>query len=589
MCGIVGYIGKPCKLDFLLEKLKILEYRGYDSSGIAFLNNNSIQCYKQVGKIENLKKSIDINKTSPCMIAHTRWATHGSPSLKNAHPYVSLDKTWAIVHNGIIENYLKLKSELNNKDKIESETDSCVIAELLSQNNVKTISEFIKTINLLKGSFSLACINKNNNGIFLAKNRSPLYCGYYNNNILIASDPICFINLCKNYFSFNDNEFAYIHDNKISFYDKNGNIINKKTRKMGDFSVLCEKKYPHYMIKEIYDEEIALKNLVNIYKKNKILTKLDKIANFKSVEIIGCGTAYHSGLIGAKYFEQILKVPAKCSLASEFIYSKPNISKENLYIFVSQSGETADTLKALEKVKNKGCKTLSITNVEYSSLATKTFISLPVCAGKEIAVASTKSYVCQLAVFYIIACYLKDKQYKKKTNYFQHIISISNKILSFNKEELKNLSNILYNKEDITLIGKNFDYITCLETALKFKEACYINVSAYPAGELKHGYLALIKKNSVVFVLATDNFSKNKTIIAGDEAKSRGAKLLKVFTENDNIKNNIYSIKVKKSKVTFLQPLLTIAPLQYLAYLISIKKGINPDTPRNLAKSVTVE
>lgn len=587
MCGIVGYVGSSRKCNYIINKLKKLEYRGYDSAGVCNLLGNKFSVYKEIGKIVNLEKKIDENLQTECSIAHTRWATNGRVTTQNCHPHLSKDGNWAIVHNGIIENFEALKDGL--KMPPESDTDTAVVAEGLDEANAISVQDFISYFRNVTGSFAIVAMNKNvPNALYLAKRKNPLYIAKSNDgDFLVASDPICFESFSNSYFSLDDDEFALIESKTICFYNSKKEIIEKKSVKLTEEFEIAEKQhFSTFMLKEIFDEEDALKNQVKTYRDKKILEQFDKdfLCKFNSIMLIGCGTAYHACKMGAKYFQKILKVNATAEIASEFIYSKPCFANnDTLVILVSQSGETADTLKALEIAKEKGATVLAFTNVSYSTLAKKADINLPICAGVEIAVASTKAYVCQLSALYLLVSYFEKDS---KNDYFVDIENVSNKILQFNQNNLKNLASKIYMEEKCFFIGKDLDYITALESALKINETTYINSNCYPSGELKHGFLALIEKGTPLFVFATQKDLKVKTLNSAEEAYSRGAE--RIFVTNDEKIKAKYTIFVDEQN-ELLAPLIAIAQLQFLACEISRLKNIDPDQPRNLAKSVTVE
>lgn len=587
MCGIVGYVGKKRDSMFLLNKLKKLEYRGYDSAGVCDLSNGKLRAYKSIGKISNLEKKVGENYFH-CAILHTRWATNGAVCLKNCHPHISQNSTWAVVHNGIIENCLKLKNNLITKP--ESDTDTAIIAEGLEEQEVSNIFEFIDFFNQVEGGFAIVAINKNfENSLFLAKRKNPLYIASdIDNNFLVASDPICFNNFSKKYYSLEDDEFAIIKNNKINFYSKNKSEIKKPTVEInGEFENSEKEHYSTFMQKEIFEEEVVLKKQVDVYKTQKLLDKFDKnfLDKFKTIKLIGCGTAYHACLVGAKYFEKILNLPAEAEIASEFCYKNPNfVDASTLVILISQSGETADTLNALEIAKNNNAYTLAFTNVMYSSLSKSADKTLPICAGVEIAVASTKAYVCQVSALYLFVNYFKRQN--TKNSYFDEIAEISDKILQFDKTNLNNIASRIYQKNKCFFIGKDLDFITAREAALKINETTYIISNAYPSGELKHGYLALIENKTPIFVFASQQNIKTKTLNSAEEAHSRGAERILITNEKNISSENLIFIDEENE---LLMPILAIAPIQYLACEISRLKSIDPDKPRHLAKSVTVE
>lgn len=588
MCGIVGYVGGKRETSFLIDALSKLEYRGYDSAGIAKLSDGKIVSTKRVGSIKNLAESVPKKDMVNVAISHTRWATHGVPSEKNAHPHISKNGIWAVVHNGIIENYKELKKQL--KHEPESETDTAVVAELLEEKNVENIFGFIDTFSNICGSYAIAAICQNKNDtMFLVRQKSPLYVGVNaEQEFLIASDPICFAKFCDKYYEFDDGEFAYISDKNIEFFDTQKNKINKELKILNTIFEETEKgMYPHFMLKEIMQEKDAILRQINIYKSKNILSKYTKeyLSNFEEIKFIGCGTAYHAGLMGAKFVQKILGKKASAEIASEFIYSKPNfVNPKTLYIFVSQSGETADTLRSLEVIKNSKATSIALTNVLYSSLAKKADHILPICAGVEIAVASTKAYVCMLSAILLFCAHAKSESEFQKT--LKKLKNLAEQILNFDRQKIKQIANKISAKKEAIFIGKDMDYITALEASLKLKEVSYINANSYPSGELKHGFLALVEQGTPLFVFALNRNINHKTHSSASEAVSRGAEV--IMFANERYENFGYQFLIEDED-EFLLELKAIAPMQYLAYEVSVQKGINPDQPRNLAKSVTVE
>ena len=587
MCGIAAYFGSEKPARFLIDTLKKLEYRGYDSAGFAKLEAQKFIVKKKSGSIKNLENEIDEKDKISLAVAHTRWATHGEPNEINAHPHISKNNMWAVVHNGIIENYLQIKKDIGVFP--ESETDTAVVSELLDIADVKTIESFIEEINSLRGSFALACIcSECQDTLFLAKEKSPLFVAESSGDFLVASDPICFSGFAKDYYSFNDGDFAKITKSGIEFFDKNKNQISKSKTILDDiFEEIDKGNFSHFMIKEIYSEKQALLRQVDVFEKGQIFKNFDEdfIDDFDEIKFIGCGTAYHAGLMGAKFAQKILGIKASAEIASEFIYFEPNfISNKTLYIFVSQSGETADTLRALELVKKSGAVTVALTNVLYSSVAKKVEYILPICAGVEIAVASTKAYVNMLSAIYLFCKFFCGKKYFEKA--LQNIKSFADKILNFDKDWLDKISEEISTKKEAIFIGKDMDYITALEASLKLKEVGYINASVYPSGELKHGFLALVEKGTPLIVFALQNQLMQKTLSSASEATSRGAKVLMVSNNKNCEVGDLIFIDEDDE---FLRQIKAIVPLQYLAFKVSVTKNINPDQPRNLAKSVTVE
>lgn len=586
MCGIVGYVGKKKNLQDIISKLKKLEYRGYDSAGIASADKDKVTCYKEVGCIDNLSRIVPEEAKTTCAIAHTRWATHGKPLTKNAHPHASNSGIWTLVHNGIIENYLDLKEGLQN---IDSDTDSAVVAQLLEERGAKSIEDFMQTFSLVNGSYSIVAINKNKpKELFLAKNKSPLYVAECDGDYLVASDPICFVGVANQYYEFLDGEFAHIDENGITFYAKEAKLV-KETIQMDDsFENCSDEGYDHYMIKEIYEEPEALRRQVRYYTEHRVFDKFDKdfMSKFDEVVFVGCGTAYHAALVGANYFRKQLNIRARAEVASEFIYSRPIfVNEKMLFILVSQSGETADTLMAALIAGERGATTIALTNVLYSSLAKKTDYILPVCAGPEIAVASTKAYACQLSALYMFSSYLKNFE-GYEVDFYSDILKVADKTLAFDMKKIERIAEEIKDSTTPIFIGKDLDFITAMESSLKLKEVSYINATNYSSGELKHGFLALVEEGTPLFVFCTQGDIAGKSINAANEAMSRGASKYMVTNIHQDDEENVIYID-EKNELT--ASILAIIPMQYLAYKVSTAKGINPDKPRNLAKSVTVE
>ena len=568
MCGIFGYVGKKEAKPLLIEGLENLEYRGYDSAGIAISTNKGIKIVKRAGKVEELKKALkEENIDGSVGIAHTRWATHGLPSELNAHPHTDVLKSVTLVHNGIIENYLELKNEFNLKTQTESDTEiiAGLIAIMPEKNNLEKLKSVTK---LLKGSYALAIIFSNEpECIYLAKKESPLMVGKSEDDIFISSDANAFKKYCSDFYILKNNEFAKIKYNNIEFFNKNKKI-NKKTNKFLN-TFAFENKNKYLMQDEIAQTPDALKETAIFFENFKDIKNYFK--NIDKIYLVACGTAYHSCLFGKKYLE-FLNVPIFTEIASEFKYSKHLLTKNTLCIFVSQSGETADTIACVKKCK---CKTLAITNVPNSSITFACKKTILMKAGWERAVASTKAYSCQLLIFYLLKCLLKDEKPKIKT-----LIRQSKQYL--NSLNLTQLAKKVANFDKVMFIGRQDDYITAKEGALKLKEISYINCTACPSGELKHGTLALVDENTLIILISTKNNLISKNLLTKEEIEARGGKCL--------ILGNFENADIKLPKLSSdLMPILSILPLQVLACEVCILKGYNPDKPRNLSKSVTVE
>ena len=594
MCGIVGYVGKnPSKV--LIDKLKKLEYRGYDSAGIAVGSVGNVKVYKAVGEIKNLEKIVTPVENAAFGIGHTRWATHGKPNETNAHPHLSSDKKWYVVHNGIIENYTLLKEKLSNKGyNFYSETDTEIIAKLLeyySEKNDNLISVIAETVSALKGSYALGIINTKTDGIFFAKNKSPLFLAKNGDNIMLASDIICFKGFAEGYYSLSDGIFGFADKNGIKFYDSFGETVLKPCAlNLDEYDDL--NTYKNFMIKEIYETKTAVKNILEYYSGQDFKNLLsglntDKI---KKIKLVGCGTAYHACLLGANMIEDKTGVECGAYVASEFRYIDPKISDDTLVILISQSGETADTLAAFELAKEKGAFTIAVVNVEYSTLAKNADVYFPIKAGVEVAVASTKAFSAQLTVLNILSEILAEK-FGLKTATLLSVKTLYDNFDYGSVNDYKLLADVLRYNDRLFMIGRGKDYCIAQEASLKIKETSYINSDTYYAGELKHGFLALIDDQTYVIVFATEKNVLQKTLSNAEEARARGAKII-LFTcfdlDTTETENFYYVIKVKNIE-NELQCVLSIIPWQIIAYYTSIYKGLNPDKPRNLAKSVTVE
>ena len=588
MCGIIGYISKDDNniQSKLVQNLKKLEYRGYDSSGFCIINNNNFYVKKSLGQIDNLQKQIDDTKSN-IGIAHTRWATHGSVNTNNTHPILSKKHTWAVVHNGIIENYVEIKKQLGEKNFC-TQTDTEVVPNFLesqkSNNNIEKIFNLTKT---LTGSYALCMINKDQKDtMYLARKNSPLFVAQNSNSIMASSDPVCFDCNYTHYYSIPQNSIAIITLKGLEFFDFNKNKISVKPKQIGIFeksSTLLGYKY--FAEKEINQIPQVLKNITKIYKNQNYFSLIDKnyIKNIQNIHLIGCGTAYHACLMGAKYLQKYCKISAQAHIASEFNYNPPPLNKNSLCIFLSQSGETADTIFCLDICKKYHAKSIAIVNVPYSTLAQNADINLPLCAGMEIAVMSTKAYNAMLQVLYLLSKHIHHTLSGTQMHYPTFHCHLDHNI--------SHLADLVLSHKKIFFIGKDQDYITALEAGLKLKEITYINCISIPSGELKHGTLSLVDNTSLVFVICTQKKSLSKNLASASEIKSRGGKIVFVtnLTIDEQNANNIDVIyKLKKCPV-FLVSNLAIIPFQILAYQTCLKLGHNPDKPRNLAKSVTVE
>lgn len=592
MCGIIGYIGKKNDaIPILIDGLKKLEYRGYDSAGIAYLNGSAIEVVKAVGPIANLEVKVDRNKKSNIGIGHTRWATHGVPNEINSHPHISGAVT--IVHNGIIENYIELKKNLLSKGvTFVSDTDTEVAAALLDylykekKDAILAIEEFEKLVN---GSYAIVAVfDQDFEHLYVLKKLSPLIVGIGENEKYIASDVPAIINKTDKYITLEDGDFAIVSADDIRLFDELG---NKKTGEVkifkGDAMSLEKGEYDHFMLKEIHEEPSVFKNLINQYMTRDKLAELPDLRKFRSINIVACGSAMHAGLVGKYFIEKNLNVPVTVELASEFKYKKLFLNKEDVVVAISQSGETADTLAAVKIARSIGAHTIGIVNVKESSIAREVDEVVYTLAGSEIAVATTKAYLAQVAVLLLISykCGIKSDVEKEllKTPL------LMNKLINEPKNYLE-IAKIIKDHEDVFFIGRQIDYAICMEASLKLKEISYIHSEAYAAGELKHGTISLIKEGTPVFVLITDKNIAEKTISNAKEVKARGAYVILVVSEKLNVIGDFYDKKlVIPSSVDEISTFLSVIPFQLIAYEVAKLRGCSIDKPRNLAKSVTVE
>lgn len=605
MCGIVGYIGKNEKgKDVVIKGLERLEYRGYDSAGIAFEKNNEVIVQKEKGKIENLKKKIDFNDKTNVAIGHTRWATHGEANKKNSHPHRFGKIT--IVHNGIIENYIELKEKLKEYGyELKSDTDTEVAAALLN-HLYKITGNIYASITLfkeyVKGSYAIGVLCDDDlSKLYAIKKNSPLIIGVGVGENYIASDVPAILDFTNKYIILEDGEFAIIESDRIKVYDKENVLTTKNVKEFDGVSNDIEKNgYEKYMEKEIHEQPEVFKKMMTEYidrEENDIKNGLIDLSKYKNITIVACGSAMHAGLVGKNLIEKYGDIPVNVEIASEFRYKKLFIDKDTLVIAVSQSGETADTLEAVKIANEKGCDTLGIVNVKESSIARETSKVLYTKAGIEVAVATTKAYSAQVTLLSFLAYSLAKKSNDKEVlNQINTFLSDLNKLpvqmreILNNKEEYKELANSIYNNENIFFVGRGIDEALCMEGSLKLKEISYIHSEAYPAGELKHGTISLIDKDTPVVGIVTDEKITDKTISNLKEVKSRGANVIYLTTENLNKDGDFYDKKIIIPDTnSLLQPLLTILPLQLVAYYVAKNRNCDIDKPKNLAKSVTVE
>ena len=604
MCGIVGYIGKKTNLKkVLIEDLKVLEYRGYDSSGIAIYDGN-INIVKSKGKIselENKLKNIDI-KEATLGIAHTRWATHGEANDINSHPHRNGKVT--LVHNGIIENYSELKKELIKKGySFESDTDTEVICALLDDilkketNHVKVIK---KATELLKGSYALGIIFDDDfNHLYAVRKDSPLIIGVCNDCNLIASDVTAIIGHTKSYMLINDYEIVKLSNDKVEVFGNDLKPISKEILEVSwDINQAQKGGYSHFMLKEIHDEPSVLKDTISSYIENvdTLIKKMPDLSKYNNIHIVACGSAMHAGLVGKSLIEEYAMIPVTVELASEYRYKRNFYDDKTLVIFISQSGETADTIAALRNVNNDGIDTLAIVNVVGSTIAREAKEVLYIRAGVEIAVATTKAYTLQVAMLVLIAINLGfiNKKIERDTanevlKEFATIPSLIEKIIN-DEDKCIEIAKDIYKAKDVFFLGRGVDYSLSMEGSLKLKEISYIHSEAYAAGELKHGTISLIEEGTNVVGLMSVNSLAPKLISNVKETLARGAKVTMIVTSDLShlIDFNCHKIVIEKVH-NMLQPILIVVPLQLIAFEVAKLKGCDIDKPRNLAKSVTVE
>jgi glucosamine--fructose-6-phosphate aminotransferase (isomerizing) len=606
MCGIIGINSNKPVSSTIINSLKKLEYRGYDSAGIATLSSGLINEVKSEGRVDNLEKNSLVKSMEGTIgIGHVRWATHGLPNSINAHPHSS--QNVSVVHNGIIENSTLLKKFLVSKGhKFKSQTDTEVIVHLITEN-LKTeniVNSIMKTLKSLHGSFALGIIFKDQPDLIVGARRgSPLAVGYGPNENYLGSDSYALKSMTNKITYLNDGEFCIVKKDHVEFFNEDGIKINKKVLELSSDEEKYDKgDYKHFMAKEIEEQPITLKNGIKEYVDHSnnninIFNFPWKDKEFSSITLIGCGTAYHSCLMAKYWFEELTSLDVNVDIASEFRYRKNRFKNETLYIFVSQSGETADTYAALDLCKKNGMKTCAVVNVIESSIARDSEFVLPIHCGTEIGVASTKAFLGQILILYILALKLgllrgdlNKGLFSQKLNDLKELPKLVEKtLLTDNKIQL--VSNTFNEAKGSMFLGRGFSFPIALEGALKLKELSYIHAEGYPAGEMKHGPLALIEEGMPVVVLAPrDNYYK-KTISNMQEVIARGAKVLLVTNKSKDeiVSENIWeTIEVESTNDDLLPFLLTI-PLQKLAYYSALKKGFDIDKPRNLAKSVTVE
>ena len=611
MCGIVGYIGEKKAKPILINGLLRLEYRGYDSAGIATVENGSIINVKNKGRVSELENIEAINSLEGTIgIGHTRWATHGKPSSTNSHPHMDNSNTFSVVHNGIIENYAEIREFLKSRGyTFFSETDTEVIPNLIhfyfkdstESGDKKFLKAVVDACNMLKGSFAIEVLSScYPDNMLVVRKDSPLVIGKGNGESYISSDIPAILSFTKDFYLLNDFEFAFMSRDNIEFYDRDLNKINKEVKNITWDAGAAEKDgYADFMLKEINEQPKSIRETIGsrIVPNSKTVfpdlnfTK-EYLETVNKIFIVACGTAMHAGLSGKTLIESLCEIPVEVEAASEFRYRNPIINEKTLCIFVTQSGETADTIAALKLAKSKGAKTLAVSNVVGSSITREADFTVYTHAGPEIAVASTKAYTSQITLLAILAIHfaeILDKNPEKCEELKNDILLLPTQVEETLKtaEQIKSFAQKVYKEKDMFFIGRGADYTVALEGSLKLKEISYIHSEAYPSGELKHGPIALIENGVTVISVLTNRLLVEKSISNIQEVVTRGAKTF-IVTNQDLNHDFDEVIKIPKTN-SVIAPILSIIPLQLLAYYISKEKGLDVDKPRNLAKSVTVE
>ena len=594
MCGIVGYIGKDKCIPKIIYGLESLEYRGYDSAGIAYKKGKKIIIEKEQGRLSNLTESLKMDENAYLGIGHTRWATHGKPSKVNSHPHSSNEIT--LVHNGIIENYEELKAELPGY-KFKSETDTEVVSALIDKL-YKEEKDMLKVLNslkdYLKGSYALGILVNGDDKLYAIRHDSPLIIGVSEDGNFIASDVPAILKYTNMYYLLLNDEYAVLTEDEVLIYNAEGKLENKTLLTFeGSPDAAMKNGYEHFMLKEINEQPRVIMDTIKEYissydEMKKRLSFLDK---FEEIDIVGCGSAYHVGMVGKSLIEKYGHVRVNVDIASEYRYTEHIYRKKHLIILISQSGETADTLAVLRKAKEQGITTMAIVNVVGSSIAREADKVLYIKAGPEIAVATTKAYSCQLMLLSIIAAYLGIKNKVLDESIFVEYESISDRLENILKDtsDTEEIAKRIKDHKDIFYLGRKIDYSLCMEASLKLKEISYIHSEAYAAGELKHGTISLVDVGTPVISIITDEDIKLKTLSNVKEVRARGA-LSIVITDQEIEDDDIYEILVKIDKVPdLISSVLAIVKCQLIAYYVAKLNGCDIDKPRNLAKSVTVE
>ncbi len=600
MCGIVGYIGNNDSKEILLKGLEKLEYRGYDSAGIAVMNDQGVQVFKEKGRIADLREIVDFGVMANTGIGHTRWATHGVPSKVNAHPHQSSTTRLTLVHNGVIENYDLLKKEYLQNVHFESDTDTEVIVQLIDlfvSEGLEVEAAFRKTLKLLKGSYALALLDsQNNETIFVAKNKSPLLVGLGDGFNVVASDAMAMLQVTNQYVELMDKEVVIVTKDEVTIQNLEGETITRApyTAEL-DASDIEKGTYPHYMLKEIDEQPAVIRKIIQQYQNESGQLVIDQdivdaVNQSDRVYIIAAGTSYHAGLVGKQLIEKIAQIPVEVHIASEFAYNTPLLSANPLFIFISQSGETADSRQVLVHVKKLGYKTLTVTNVPGSTLSREADYTLLLHAGPEIAVASTKAYTAQIAVLSILSEVIAKKRGLEVNFDLIHelgIVANAIEVLCDSKDEFEAIAReYLSTTRNAFFIGRGIDFYVVLEASLKLKEISYIQAEGFAGGELKHGTIALIEDGTPIIALATQE-SVNLSIRGNvKEVVARGANPCIISMKGLEMEEDRFVIPEVHEILT---PLVSVIPTQLIAYYAALHRECDVDKPRNLAKSVTVE
>ncbi len=594
MCGIVGYTGKDKCIPKIISGLESLEYRGYDSAGIAYIINGEIEIKKEQGRIANLKESIKLNEDSYTGIGHTRWATHGKPCKVNSHPHHVGKIT--LVHNGIVENYESLKAELKEY-KFVSETDSEVVAALIDKlysEEKDMLKVLVKLKDTLVGSYALGILVEGEDKIYAIRKDSPLIIGVSEDGNFIASDVPAILEYTNMYYLILNDEFAELTKDDIVIYDRDGNVSTKNLLTFeGSQEAAMKNGYEHFMLKEIYEQPKVIMDTIKeyIYNLDNLNEKMSGLEKYDEIDIVGCGSAYHVGLVGKSLITKYGKKRVNVDIASEYRYTEHVYSKNNLIILISQSGETADTLAVLRQAKEEGIDTLAIVNVVGSSIAREADRVLYIKAGVEVAVATTKAYICQLMMLSLIALYLGLKNNvldESIVEEYENIDALIEEILSDTKDT-EEIANSIYQNKDVFYLGRKVDYALSMEASLKLKEVSYLHSEAYAAGELKHGTISLIEEGTPVISIITDDDIRLKTLSNVKEVCARGAKSY-IITNEEVLDKDLYTKVIMIPKLhDLVGSVLVMVKCQLIAYYVAKLNGCDIDKPRNLAKSVTVE